>query len=155
MLDWDAFKLINDTLGHERADQMLGEFVPYFDKHFRRQGDTLAHERIYGPKESQDAPYLIGRYGGDEFAVVVDLDDRRRPDGLTPAQRMSNMKPHLLATTNGFVALQDQDVRDLKFNVSVGDSLWVPGSNLTVSNLFEMADMAMIEDKRSHGAPPR
>jgi GGDEF domain-containing protein len=134
---------------------MLSEFVPYFDAHFRREGDTLAHERIYSPPESQDAPYLLGRYGGDEFVALVDLDERRKSDGLTPSQRLAKMKSHLLATTSGFVELQAPDVRDLKFNISVGDALWVPGSNLQVSNVFEIADLSMIKDKKSHGAPPR
>ncbi|MCL6639465.1 MAG: GGDEF domain-containing protein, partial [Firmicutes bacterium] len=56
MLDIDGFKKINDTLGHQVGDQCLQQVVALARMNLR-QND------------------VIGRYGGDEFAVVLPQSD--------------------------------------------------------------------------------
>ena len=51
-LDLDRFKYINDSLGHQTGDQLLLEFT-------RRLQTCLSHE------------YLLARFGGDEFTILV------------------------------------------------------------------------------------
>ncbi len=63
LIDLDAFKLVNDTLGHLTGDALL-----------RRIGVLLAaHTR------SSD---IVGRLGGDEFAVVLAGTDASGADDL-------------------------------------------------------------------------
>lgn len=57
MLDLDRFKQVNDTLGHEAGDTLIGAVA-------RRLGDVV------GPGA------VIARLGGDEFAVLLPLRDR-------------------------------------------------------------------------------
>ncbi len=57
MLDVDYFKLINDSYGHMAGDRILKEFSGIL-KQSVRQGD------------------IIGRYGGEEFGVVISNLDR-------------------------------------------------------------------------------
>ncbi|MEN9383458.1 MAG: hypothetical protein RL323_601 [Pseudomonadota bacterium] len=52
MIDLDHFKLVNDTLGHDKGDELLIE----------------ASRRIAGTLRESDT---VARLGGDEFAVIV------------------------------------------------------------------------------------
>lgn len=55
ILDIDGFKQVNDTYGHLVGDELLKQFA----------GELKSRSR------SND---LIGRWGGDEFILVIDLD---------------------------------------------------------------------------------
>ena len=52
MIDIDHFKKINDTYGHQAGDEVLQQLASIF-------------------RLSIDSPYLIGRYGGEEFVVLM------------------------------------------------------------------------------------
>jgi diguanylate cyclase (GGDEF)-like protein len=59
-IDLDDFKRINDTLGHDVGDQVLGEFA-------QRLQALLARN----DQESGDDKSLAARLGGDEFVALV------------------------------------------------------------------------------------
>ena len=76
MIDLDRFKAINDTLGHQIGDRLLG-----------RVSERLRH--LAGDNE------MVGRLGGDEFAVVVrDASDFARVERLALAIIDSLSQPY-------------------------------------------------------------
>lgn len=107
MIDVDDFKGINDACGHQAGDDVL-----------RRIARTLE-----GATRSQD---VIGRYGGDEFVVLlVDVDD-----GLTRSlvERVS-------------LALSSADLR-----CSIGAAR-CPGDATDAASLLASADAALYATK--------
>ena len=62
LLDVDHFKQINDTYGHQAGDRVLARLAALLRQHLRRTD-------------------VIGRYGGEEFGVLLDhlsVDDAQR-----------------------------------------------------------------------------
>jgi diguanylate cyclase (GGDEF)-like protein len=78
-LDFDRFKLINDTLGHAAGDEFL--------THVSRR---IQHQVRHGD--------IVGRLGGDEFAVLVD-ELQSDQDAISLAERLQEAlrKPYAVA----------------------------------------------------------
>ncbi len=74
MIDIDNFKLINDTYGHLSGDEVL-----------RRLGTLLGLKTIFREID------IVGRYGGEEFIVLLPETSSR--DAKKPAKRLAeNLK---------------------------------------------------------------
>jgi diguanylate cyclase (GGDEF)-like protein/PAS domain S-box-containing protein len=78
LVDLDGFKQVNDTLGHDAGDRLLREVAQRF-KHTVRESDTVA------------------RFGGDEFALLLESVTQRDVEAL--AQRLLDgvAKPVVIA----------------------------------------------------------
>jgi len=118
MLDVDNFKQINDTHGHIVGDQVLAEIAQACREHVR----------------SDD---IVGRYGGDEFIILV--------VGAT-ALRTAQIAG-LLARPAGRLA--GRDGKPLTYSTSVGIAECPPGCDLPT--LLTHSDQAMYEAKRAGG----
>lgn len=124
-LDFDRFKLINDSLGHEAGDELLRQISARL-RAVLHPADTLA-------RDSEGC--TAGRLGGDEFVVI--LDELGTPkDAITVANR-------LLETFQGVYRIADHEV------VSTA-SIGIVTSDLargTAEDLLRDADTAMYEAK--------
>jgi diguanylate cyclase (GGDEF)-like protein len=118
MIDVDNFKNINDTHGHIAGDQVLSEMA------------RACREQVR-PVD------IVGRYGGDEFVIIV--------VGITTlrAIQIAGQLTRRTASVTG------EHGRPLAYTASIGIAGRMPGCALPA--LLMQADEAMYEAKRAGG----
>ena len=116
LIDLDHFKTINDTYGHQMGDQVLVDFVQ------RTQSQLRAHDHI-------------GRYGGEEFLVL--LPETTLKTAIVVAERI---RADVAAPRAGMPA----------YTISTGIA-WSEEvrANDTVDTLIARADKSMYNAKAS------
>jgi two-component system, cell cycle response regulator len=119
MIDVDHFKNINDQYGHQAGDKVLAEVAK------RMASEVRTYE-------------AIGRYGGEEFLIVLTNCDQSGAGKMAERVRTA-------------VAAQDCNVQGAKIPITV--SLGVATSpevvRPVVERMIEMADAAMYRAKHS------
>jgi diguanylate cyclase (GGDEF)-like protein/PAS domain S-box-containing protein len=118
LLDLDGFKSVNDTLGHEAGDRLLQD----------------VSQRLRGVLRKADT---VGRYGGDEFAVV--------PWGATDVTRAVLIAEKILQAVEKPFTIDDQPVN---VSVSIGIAVF-PQHAEDADALIRRADVAMYAAKRA------
>ncbi len=124
-IDFDRFKVVNDSFGHQAGDELLKQIATRLRTAIR-PADTVTG----GAGRS-----IVGRFGGDEFVVL--LDDLAEPsDALTVARR-------LVTQSRDSVSIGGHDV------VSTASIGLVTSSTATGSphDILRDADTAMYEAK--------
>jgi diguanylate cyclase (GGDEF)-like protein len=116
MMDIDHFKVVNDTYGHLTGDDVIR---------------TVA-ARLAAQLRATD---LVGRYGGEEFAAV--LQDAELGSAL-PERLRASIADLPIETQSGPLAV----------TVSIGVSRLQPG-DASLKDLLARADEALYEAKRS------
>ncbi|WP_026278675.1 EAL domain-containing protein [Thioalkalivibrio sp. ALJ3] len=119
LLDLDHFKMINDTFGHHEGDELLREVA----------------QRL---KDVVGADATIGRFGGDEFMILLpDVSDSLRIGEL--AQQILELFDRPFHTG---------PARQFTSSASIGIALF-PEDARDEHTLVRYADMAMYEAKRT------
>lgn len=117
MIDVDHFKRVNDNYGHPCGDAVLREIAEIAKNHFRK-GD------------------VIGRYGGEEFAILL--------KDLSGEQAVAVAEEFRKAVENTAVRCQEQTVR---VTISIGAAHCPGGDNQTLESLLTQADEALYLSK--------
>jgi diguanylate cyclase (GGDEF)-like protein/PAS domain S-box-containing protein len=116
--DVDAFKAINDTYGHAAGDEILVQIAHRLQDQFRGE-DT------------------VGRFGGDEFAVVCEGISAQDGSALARRVQLALADPYL--------------VRDQTIPASVSVGIAISRGEHSTEELLEQADVAMYEAKAARG----
>lgn len=133
-MDLDAFKRINDTLGHNVGDHLL-KIVSERLRETIRPSDLVSRGDA-GPDESvQDPASNLARLGGDEFTILIP-DLERVEHALNVAHRVKEAmrRPFLI------------DGNEIFVTASIGISLF-PEDGDDSSSLLKYADTAMYHAK--------
>ncbi|MBT5037934.1 MAG: diguanylate cyclase [Rhodospirillaceae bacterium] len=117
-VDLNNFKSVNDTFGHIQGDAAL-----------KAAAQLMA--------DSAQADDLVGRIGGDEFALWLEVEDqaeaeKRAADLAELSQGLSEYSKDLPAP----------------FGMAIGIALFEPDSDEEIDELFARADHAMYAAKR-------
>lgn len=154
--DLTNFKKANDVLGHERVDKLLAGFGDRLARTLRTEKpgqevhlapkrpdgpDYIAYQRKLGHDDETAA-----RYGGDEFAGLVDLTDPQESEvELSPEDRLTRVGDRVQRAFLDFIAEQEPAVRGLGLDLSIGGAVW--GEGMTTEDLFTAADKNMTAHK--------
>ena len=114
MLDADAFKSINDSYGHRKGDEVL----------------QLLAQRITAVVREYD---LVGRYGGEEFIIVV--SDLGREDVVGMADRIHQ-------------SVRETPASGLRLTISLGVA-FLSSEDERADDLIQRADRALYRAKRA------
>ena len=121
-IDLDNFKSLNDTLGHDKGDQLLEQVARRLEARVPRASDTVA------------------RHGGDEFVIVLEDLSALQEEAAAQAELVAEkllaafgepfqLDGHLYHSTPSIgVALFDKDMKD-------------------IDELLKRADLAMYQSK--------
>lgn len=121
LLDVDNFKGVNDDLGHAYGDKVLADI-----------GNIL--------RLTFNSSDCLGRIGGDEFGVLLNIPANRQTDFLT----LINEKCHALcdAFHNNYTGSSG----DYKISASIGAAVF-PDDGKTFAELYRCADAALYSSK--------
>lgn len=118
IVDLNHFKLINDTLGHPKGDDVLRETAVRLQTSLR-EADTLA------------------RLGGDEFSILL-------PSSTTPWEAARSVADKILHCFNKPFGEQKEE---LFISAAIGIAIY-PEDGSAVSKLVSHAEIAMYRAKR-------
>ncbi|WP_052723561.1 GGDEF domain-containing protein [Paenibacillus wulumuqiensis] len=121
LFDIDAYKTINDTYGHFTGDRVLTDMTD----RIRQCLSELTTE-----------DYLFGRYGGDEFAVLLPDTDEQQAAACAEALRRA-------------IADHPPDVLPIAYTISLGVVTVPATADIQMNTLYVLSDQALYQAKRA------
>ncbi|NGM83550.1 diguanylate cyclase [Paenibacillus sp. 7124] len=115
LIDIDHFKRVNDNYGHVAGDSALRNFA-------------ATVEFLLGPRD------LFGRYGGEEFAILLpgagEEESDRKAEQLRQAVMNSRIEGH-----------------NLQYTISIGVITVIPDNKPQLDLLYKLSDAALYKAK--------
>ena len=121
ILDIDFFKAVNDNYGHLAGDYILKEFAGIIEKNLR-------------------AYDILGRYGGEEFIVVLINTDKNQS---------AKVLNRILDTVRKKIFIFDNKEIKITFSAGISDCSEVKEKEVIIDSLIDMADGRMYQAKNT------
>lgn len=118
MIDLDGFKSINDTYGHDVGDNAL----------------KIASNLLKSCIRSND---FIGRFGGDEFIIILDLCNRIEIEEI------------IARINNSFLEYNNFSDQPFNLSASMGYDVYEYDSGMTTEDFKKHIDKLMYRDKQT------
>jgi diguanylate cyclase (GGDEF)-like protein/PAS domain S-box-containing protein len=126
-LDFDRFKLLNDTMGHDAGDDLLRQIAERLRRSMRAT-DVMSH--------AQDGN-VVARFGGDEFVILIN-DLEQQDDAVRISERL------LLQLRPAYAIKGRITHSTASIGIVLGDQ-----SAESAEAIVRNADVAMYEAKRA------
>lgn len=117
LFDIDHYKSINDTYGHHIGDRVLRDMT------------MLITEQL-------DEHAIFGRYGGDEFAILLPATDE---------QQSTQIAEHLRDT----IQQHQFHILPLSYTISIGVVTVMATTNTRLNTLYQLSDHALYAAKHA------
>lgn len=119
MLDIDCYKKMNDTYGHLVGDRALVDFARVLRK-------------AVGIND------IVARYGGDEFMIIVAVDNINQLNKL-----VDEIREHL-------ERFNAKKVYPFKLTASFGQAMYIPSEKKTMEQFINHVDDLMYKNKKTN-----
>lgn len=120
-IDLDNFKTVNDTMGHEKGDQVLVQVAEILRHHFRKSD-------------------CVSRVGGDEFMVFMPALSQTQ----FACERVQSLLDEFPITVDNGGA-----VKPVQVSLSIGAAFSQASESYSYSQLYQKADHAMYQAKKA------
>ncbi len=124
MVDVDDFKKINDTWGHGAGDEALIHVVEILRGTFRKSD-------------------LIGRYGGDEFCIIADIDNEKNLYEVMNRLRR-NVKEYNRTSRHEYT-----------LSLSIGGAVYHYENGESADEFLERVDILLYDEKMAYHSQSR
>lgn len=121
ILDIDGLKSFNETYGHLIGNKILKQFAIFLS------GQVEGFEGI------------VGRIGGDEFVVLLPINDKENINFIINRIQNNLSKESLFKADDGLC--------NVKIKCSIGDAILISEDNATMEEILHIADMKMHFNK--------
>lgn len=139
-IDLNNFSKVNTSLSHSGGDELLRDFSGFITGQLR-ESDVVG----YGSELTDEVSYKVGRFGGDEFWVSVDMTGR---DGEVHREAPTQVKDRILSKLDTFIDQHPSSglLREVGFGAAIG--MAVPQEGEPIEDLITRVSSGMYEHKK-------